>query len=204
MRTLRTLCGLGLAIALAAPPAAAISLYDPTSPYANLYMTSRPKKVGDIITIIIDERSSAEETADIDIEKETEIDSSVDGINSFNPFGKAYPLSPLFRFDADNNYEAEAKNERTNRVSAQLAATVVRVMDNGNLLLEGRREIFVGKDKKSIIVTGVVRPEDVRPDNSVLSSVVADAEIRYEGMGPVNDSNRRPLITRLIDLLPFF
>lgn len=192
------------AAALAACPAPAESLYNPVSDYSNLYMTSRPKSVGDIITIVIEERSNAEERSDTDINKESNINASLNGIDALNPFGEPYPINPLFRMQSKNEYEAEGQTRQSNRVSARIAAKVVRVLDNGNLLLEGRRQIYVGKDKRSILITGVVRPQDVKPDNSVLSTHVADAEIRYEGTGPVNNPNKPTLLHRLLDLLPFF
>lgn len=201
---LRLLAGVLLPLCALAAGAAAETLYDPVSRYASLYMTARPKKVGDIITIVIDERSLAQEKSDTEVQKKTDINSSVDGISMLNPFGKKYPLSPLFKFTGQNDYDGEGETNQSNRVNAQIAATVVRVLDTGNLLIEGRRQIHVGKDQRSIVITGQVRPEDVRPDNTIMSTNVADAVIRYEGSGPVSNAGKPTLLHRLLDWLPFF
>jgi flagellar L-ring protein precursor FlgH len=77
-------------------------------------------------------------------------------------------------------------------------------MPNGNLVIDGRREVIVNNETQLLYVTGIVRPEDIGPGNTVLSSYIADAKITYTGSGVVSDKQRVGWFVRLIDKIwPF-
>ena len=78
------------------------------------------------------------------------------------------------------------------------------VLDNGTLMIEGKREIKIGDDVKTVILTGLVRPNDILPNNTVLSQNVANMKLHNEAKGPVARSKRRGWIDRIVDVLwPF-
>jgi len=76
---------------------------------------------------------------------------------------------------------------------------VTQVLDNGNLLIEGRRLITVNAEDQYMILTGIIRPEDITNDNLILSQYIADARITYTGRGVVDDKMRPGWLTRIID-----
>jgi flagellar L-ring protein precursor FlgH len=79
---------------------------------------------------------------------------------------------------------------------------VKEVLPNGNLVLEGTRDLKLNKETQQIVISGIVRRDDVRPDNTVLSENMAMAEIRSMGTGGViADRQRRGILTRLVDFL---
>jgi flagellar L-ring protein precursor FlgH len=82
-----------------------------------------------------------------------------------------------------------------------MSAIVTKVNPNGTLIIEGARSVVVNKETQLFKITGVIRREDVRPDNTVMSEAIADAQIKLDGKGTINDRQRRGLITRLLDWL---
>jgi flagellar L-ring protein precursor FlgH len=84
-------------------------------------------------------------------------------------------------------------------VTATISAKVVEVFPNGNLAVEGKREIYVNNEKKEILLQGIVRPRDIASDNSVLSTQVADAKIMLTGIGVVGEKQRPGWLTRIFD-----
>ena len=108
------------------------------------------------------------------------------------------------RFSGSNEFDGQASTRNAGSVKAQLAATVKEVLPNGNLLVEGRRTIYVNKEQKNIILTGIVRPRDVTKNNTVLSTYIADAAITFEGFGEVTDQARPGFLSRLLNWLPIF
>ncbi len=81
-------------------------------------------------------------------------------------------------------------------MEATISVTVKQVLPNGSLLLEGTRQVTVNDDAQTITVSGTVRPEDVRADNTVLSMYMADAKITYVGEGPT--AQRPGIVTRIV------
>ena len=85
------------------------------------------------------------------------------------------------------------------RDSATIAVRVTKVLDNGNLVIEGTKVVEVNDEKGLIKVTGIVRPRDIQPNNMIYSSSIADAQITYSGKGAVNDGHRPGVLARLIN-----
>jgi len=82
---------------------------------------------------------------------------------------------------------------------ANITAKVIEVMPNGNLIVEGRKEVTIEKEKRFIILSGMVRPEDIEFDNTISSSKVADARIEYTGTGVISDKQSPGVLHRIFD-----
>lgn len=174
---------------------------------AGLYSDFKAKKVGDVITILIVESNSASEVSQSGTSKSHDMDFRLTHL--FGAGSKLFPgeegddLTRL-RFSGDNDFDGQASTKNAGSVKAQLSATVKEVLPNGNLLVEGRRTIYVNKEQKNIVLSGVVRPQDVTKNNTVLSTYIADAAITFEGFGEVTDQARPGFLSRLLNLLPIF
>ena len=181
------------------------SLWSPDSGVNYQFKDYLPRRVGAVVTIEIVESSSASDDAKTDVSKKSSISGTIGDVmeNGVKILGKAIPFD-IFKFDSDNSYEGDGSTTRSNQVTARIAAKVMRVEPNGNLILEGRRSIAVGKDKKDIIITGEVSSYSVTRDNTVLSTDVADAQITYSGTGPVNNAGQPTIFHRVLDIIPFF
>ena len=88
--------------------------------------------------------------------------------------------------------------ERSDTFSARVAAKIVMVDDNNNFLIEARKTINIGKETKSIVLSGTVRPNDITAGNTVLSTQIADAQISYEGGGPITGMANPGVFTKLL------
>jgi len=177
--------------ALLVGPAAASSLWPGSG---SLFADNKARQVGDLVTIIIVERTQATSTA----QTQTGQDASV----NFGPIlWNSVPLIPGFGVSGKDNFRAGGSTTRGGSLNARMTAKVVDVLPNGNLVIEGRQTIIVNDEEQVIVVSGVIRPQDIAPDNTVLSTYVADATINYQGAGVIGDKQEPGLLTRLLNWL---
>jgi flagellar L-ring protein precursor FlgH len=188
-----------------------------------LFVDHRARTVNDIVTIIIVEQSSSSLAADSSTSKDT---SRAAGVNKFptlfdpaarkaiKPVAKptvGYEdpskfLQDSLTLDLSGKAAHQGKGaiDRSARVTGQVAARVVKVLPNGNLLIEGRRSVVVNDETQFITISGVVRHQDVTAANTVLSSQIADAEVQMEGRGILSEAQRPGILFRILDWLGLF
>lgn len=108
---------------------------------------------------------------------------------------------PELEVEAENEFDGQDSSNRKHTFAATITAKVIEVLPNGNLVLEARRSMIVNDEKQSIVFSGLVRSKDVSIDNTILSSKVADASIKFEGDGPLTNMTKKGLLTRLFDFI---
>ena len=197
---------LALAAVLTATPASAQSLWREGSSSGQLFVDHRARAVNDIVTILVVEQSTQSRSATTKTSKST---SRTAAINDF-PF-LALPTrnakaAENMKFDIAGEAEHEGKGsiDRSDRLTAQIPARVVKVLDNGNLVIEGRRAVLVNDETQTATISGVVRPQDITGNNTVLSSQIADAEVQVVGSGVLSEAQRPGILYRLLDWLRLF
>ena len=180
-------------------------LWDGSSSLNNLYTAGNATRVGDIVTIVIAENNRATEVADAEAKRKSTISGKFSAFIKENIAGKLFGHKkdksidyPAAIFSGQNDFKGETELERSNTFTARVAAKIVMVDDNGNFLIEARKTINIGKETKSIVMSGTVRPNDITAENTVLSTQIADAQISYEGGGPVTNLANPGLFTRLL------
>ena len=156
----------------------------------SLYADHRARRVGDIVTIIVVESSKATKSAATQTSKKSEASGS---LSDFFGLGEL-PLS--MGTDAGSGYSGTGSTSRSGSMEAKISAIVTQVLPNGNLVLEGTRQVTVNDDIQTITINGIVRPKDVGADNSILSIYLADAQIKYVGDGPT--AQRPGIVTRIL------
>ena len=162
-----------------------------------LFEDIKAKRVGDIVTIVLNEQTDASKSAStstdksnaIDIENPTLLGSPV----SFGTKGGA-PLAGRdltlgASVNSSKSFSGEGDSSQSNELSGSVTATVVEVLPNGYLRIQGDKMISINQGDEYLRITGIIRPMDIRTDNSVLSTQVANAKIAYGGSGVVSDSN---------------
>ncbi len=188
---------------------------------SSLFVDEGPEKLkeNDIVVILIDEKTTASAKADTD----AEVDDKVEGsISNWFSLDNAADLLNILKFDFDNNikssrnstsnlpkwgfkiknsFEGEGSTNRNNTVVAQIAARVIEVRPNGNLVLEGKRYIHVNNETTILTVTGVVSNEDISADRTVSSRLIADLRLRVDGKGIASNVQKRGLLSHLLNLL---
>lgn len=153
------------------------------------------RNVGDILTVIIAESSSASSTASTESSKSD----SAKVEAGIGPVLRA--LIPDWEIGGEMSSKGDGRTSRTGRLSARLTVVVKERLPNGNLVIEGVRYVQVNKETQKMVLTGVVRPDDIRSDNTIISEFIANAEIKYEGSGTVGDRQRKGILTTLLDWL---
>lgn len=175
----------------------------------DIYADSRAKHVGDIVLVRIVENSSGKKEAITDIERDSTFRG---GIASFFGFEKWLadrnsnftPSNSEISASLSSVLDAEAETERNDNMTATLSARVIDKTLDGNLVIRGYREVRVNNETQFIILSGLVRPEDIGQDNSVLSSHIADARIEYNGIGVLSDKQQPGWLARALDVVwPF-
>lgn len=145
-------------------------------------------RLGDIVSVLISENQ------DISAEESTGLtrSSSLDAqISDFNLKPNLFNPLPSLQGDSASAFSGNANYSKAGSFSARLAAVVVDVLPNGNLVLSGRREIRIDNETKLIEFTGMVRRYDIAADNTVQSELVANSEIVYRGHGPLTTHTNR-------------
>ncbi|MFO7264667.1 MAG: flagellar basal body L-ring protein FlgH [Limnochordales bacterium] len=161
----------------------------------SLFSDRKARRVGDLVTIIIVERAQATQTASTQTGRE--------GALQVGPISLAdlLPVIPPISGSASDKSNSSGSTTRGGSVNARMTAKVVEVLPNGNLVIEGRQTIVINGEEQVIVVSGIVRPQDIEPDNTVLSTYIADATIVYNGTGPIGDAQEPGLLTRLLNWL---
>jgi flagellar L-ring protein precursor FlgH len=112
---------------------------------------------------------------------------------------KYMDLSKLLNASVSSKFNGSGSTTRKENLNATITARVIDVLANGNMLIEGRRNVLVNNEDQIIILTGTVRPRDVTPDNLVNSNLIADARIAYSGKGIISDRQQPGWLMGVID-----
>ncbi|MCL1076612.1 flagellar basal body L-ring protein FlgH [Parashewanella spongiae] len=173
------------------------------SQVASLYSDIRAHKVGDIITVMLVESTQATKSATNEISKGSNLNvEPVFGLGK-NATIKGNPIDLRYRDAYNTNREADA--DQSNSLDGQISANVMKVLSNGHLVIRGEKWISINNGDEFIRVTGIVRSQDIRPDNTIESPRIANARIQYSGTGSFADSQKVGWISKffLSDWWPF-
>jgi flagellar L-ring protein precursor FlgH len=198
----RGLRQLALALLTAALLPAATSMWTAeTLADGSLYADQVARKRGDLITILV------KETVTITDKQTTETKRKSDPIKAqitAVPGKTATENLPSLEASAENNFKGEGSYTASGDVRATITGRVVDVLDNGNLLIEGRRQVQVNDDTKTILVTGIVRTADLKSDNTILSEKLHNFQVSIEGEGPLARAQQKGFLGKIVDVLwPF-
>jgi flagellar L-ring protein precursor FlgH len=168
---------------------------------ANAVSDSRALKVGDIVTVQIMESATAQQASSMTTGKQASVSGGA-GQGSFNKSGG----SPLTQFGATGteSFDGGGQAAKSGTLVTTLSARVVSVLESGNLVIEGRRSLKLNEEKQNIYVKGVIRPKDVGRNNTIASSLISDAQIEYEGKGPLSEKAKAGAFSRLLDWFGIF
>jgi flagellar L-ring protein precursor FlgH len=172
---------------------------------ANASLTSdlKARNKGDVVTILVIEKVDAKRARKTSTSKDMGVDASAD--NLFYPgIGQLGGNSPKVGLTAKRSFDGGGSITDSGEVSATLAGQVLEVLPNGNLVLTASKEVTVAGEVQVVTLTGIARQQDVTPANQVLSTNLAEARIHISGTGPLNDAQRRSLVTRLFDWVNLF
>lgn len=168
----------------------------------NMFADARPYRVGDILTVILEERMQASKSAQTSTGKSQET-----AITPPNVLGLTGPAIERLnaQITGERDFAGDGESSQQNTLNGQITVTVARVLSNGNLVIRGQKWIGINQGSEFIKLAGMVRPQDIAPDNTVMSTRVANAQIAYGGEGVINESNNMGWLARFFNspVFPF-
>lgn len=178
-------------LAAAPPPAPASgSLYSPAR-FAALASDDRARRVGDVLTIRLTERMQSRKSASSDTSRDSA--TAID-LPDFWPFNQV--AEKALDGGMKQHFNGAGGAAQDNLLQGQITVTVAAVLPNGVLAVQGEKRVVINRGEEQVMLTGLVRPQDIAPDNSVPSIRVANAQIRYSGTGQVAAASRAGWLAR--------
>jgi flagellar L-ring protein precursor FlgH len=163
------------------------SLYSANGLMSDLFTDSKARRVNDIVTVSIIESTQATSAADATIKKSSATDLGAPNLLGLEKLIPNFPLSKLLSTSSDQQFTGNGSTNRSGSVTALLSSRVREVLPNGDLVIEGVKEIKVNNERQMLRLFGVVRPRDVGQDNIVLSTSVANMLVQVDGKGVISD-----------------
>lgn len=170
----------------------------------SLVADDKASRLGDVVTVIVQESQSVANSSSLKLDKTASLSAKVDKANIFtvDDLVKKNPLD--VSASGSRSFNGEGEYAQSSAINNMVTCRVVQVLPNGDMVIEGSRVNDTGRDRQSTRVAGVVRPKDINSDNTVLSTLLADAKIVVETKGAVNDTSDRGWFTRALDFIwPF-
>ncbi len=158
----------------------------------------KPRRVGDMLTVTLAEKTDAKKSADTATKKAT--DSSIAAASIMGA-----PLTANGRdllateLSSAYDFSGEGESNQSNSLSGSVTVTVVEVLVNGNLVVQGEKWIHINQGEEYIRLRGIVRPSDISPDNTISSERVANAEIQYSGEGTTANTNEQGWLAKFFN-----
>ncbi|MEM7542720.1 MAG: flagellar basal body L-ring protein FlgH [Pseudomonadota bacterium] len=165
----------------------------------------KARRVGDVLTIQLSEATTASKSAETSLTRNQSSTITNPTLLGATPQFGLPGVLPLSNTDnntlesslsSDNDFSGESEADQSNSLTGQIAVTVAEVLPNGNLVVRGEKRINLNQGNEYVKISGIVRPVDITPLNTVSSQQVADATIVYNGDGAGADANRIGWISR--------
>jgi flagellar L-ring protein precursor FlgH len=186
-----------------ATEASAGSLWNPSAGLSDLARDNRASQIDDIVTVVVSEKTSAVANGATKTARASAANNSITALaGKTNPAGA---LANLTGLSGNTTLDGTGSTSRDTTLTTNISARVIAVLPNGNLVVDGVKDVQVDSEHQLISIRGVVRPADISTANMVSSDRVAEMEVRVNGKGVINDAMRRPnfLYRLVLGLLPF-
>ncbi|HYR42267.1 MAG TPA: flagellar basal body L-ring protein FlgH [Terriglobia bacterium] len=174
------------------------SLYSDAAPNLFLFRDLRARNVNDIVTIVIVENSTASNTANTSTQKKGDVAAAVPAFLGIKTLQNPLSLNSALDFSG------QGSTTRSGQLNASLSARIVQVLPNGDLVIEGTKQVTINREHQLLTVRGTVRQYDLTPTNVVSSNAIANMEVNFDGKGIISDANKPALLFKIFKyILPF-
>jgi flagellar L-ring protein precursor FlgH len=173
------------------------SLYSGAAINAELFTDIKARHVNDIVTIRILENTQAESVANAQTSRSSSVNLGIPhlfGVENHT----SLPMDTLLTANTDMNFQGDGSTNRSGSVNAFLSARVKEVLPNGDMVIEGVKEVKVNNERQMLRLFGVVRSRDIGPANVVLSTAIANMLVQVDGKGILSDNIRRGWLLGII------
>ncbi len=168
------------------------SLWSPARPAKDLFRDQRALRMGDLVVVRVAEHADARRGATTELSRQGELAAKLSAFLGL--IGEKKIEAGL-----GTSYKGTGQTSRTERLEATVSAMVKAELPNGNLFIEGHRVVLVNHEEHHFYISGVIRPYDVAPDNSIASALIADAEIEFTGRGVISEKQQPGHLLRGMD-----
>jgi flagellar L-ring protein precursor FlgH len=178
------------------------SLWSPNGALTNLQADYKASRLNDLLTIVVVQRTTAQATGNVGTQRDFNTTSGISGLaGHISTSG----ITNLLTAQSSSKLKGAGSTDASTTMNTNLAGRVIAVLPNGNLIVEAERLVAINNQKETMLVRGVLRPGDVRPDNSALSTVLSNLEVELKGKGVVSDATRppNPLVRALLWVIGF-
>jgi len=186
------------------------SLFDPNRT-ESLFEDFRARRTGDVVTILLEENFKGAKEVDTQTARDSDMNIGLTGIMGLE-FKKR--MEPHYDTTIDatkaiggstkDSFKGSGKTTRDASLEGTISARIVDVLPDGNLLVQGSRELKINNESQYLILTGVIRPKDLAADNTISSTRIADARIAYTGGGTLSEKQNPAWFARLLGLIAPF
>ncbi len=164
--------------------------------YRPLFEDRKPRYVGDVLTISINERLNASQSANSNTQRSSELETSFPGVRgvlgaNINPLNASVSTS--------NSFDGKGSTTSSNLFSGVITVSVIEVLSNGNLIVAGEKRIGIRQNSEVLKFTGVINPAQIQPGNVISSTQVADARLDYRGGGYIEEAQIKGWLSRFFD-----
>ena len=167
----------------------------------------RAGRVGDIVTVVISINDSGNVSSETNKSRSSNEDSNLQnlfGLQRRLPATLKDNLPNLLKMDGKSSSSGAGNIIREEKINVRLAAIIIQVLPNGNLVVQGKQEMRVNYEVRDLQITGIIRPEDISPQNTVGYDSIAEARISYGGRGQIADVQQPRYGSQVMDIiLPF-
>jgi flagellar L-ring protein precursor FlgH len=187
-----------------APAAQAPSLFSANAPDLFLYRDVKARNVGDILTIQVIENASATNSATTATQKKGDVSLSAPALAGLETINTPLNFSNVLQAAGGLNFNGTGSTTRSGQLQAAISARVVQVLPNGDLRIEGTKVVTINGERQTLTIGGMVRSHDVSPTNVILSTAIANMDVKFDGKGVVADSNKPGWFYKLYQIInPF-
>jgi flagellar L-ring protein FlgH len=163
----------------------------------NLFDDRKAHFVGDVITVTLSERTVSKKSSGVATGKKSSVDFNAGPLLGQNPTIKGRELTTTLA--QDRTFDGSADADQSNSLQGNITVTVAEILPNGNLIVRGEKWITLNRGDEFIRISGMVRPDDIAPDNTIVSTRLANAKISYSGTGELANTQSMGWLSRFFN-----
>jgi flagellar L-ring protein precursor FlgH len=164
----------------------------------NIYSDSKAHRVGDIISVVLNESTQAQKNAKTELKKANS--AKLDPIVGFGAKAINFNSDAIgFGVNQESDFSGDSKANQGNSLSGNISVNVLRVLSNGNLMIRGEKWMTLNSGEEYIRLTGTIRAQDISASNTIMSNKIANARIEYAGTGAFSDTQQQGWVTKFFN-----
>ncbi len=180
-----------------APPSAVTGSIYQTYQHVSFFEDRTARRVGDVLTVKLIEKTTASKDAETAIDKSSSVSVQTPVLPKY--IDKLNDLNLEVSTGSENAFDGASETDQSNSLNGNITVTVIDVLPNGIMRVKGEKWMTLNRGDEYIRISGLIRPDDVAPDNTVESTKLADARIAYSGTGDFANSNQMGWLTRFFN-----